>query len=115
MRVCVGFIVAALCLAIGMVTTANARETKEVQFAAGYGIAYLPLMVMEDQKLLEKHTRAAGLGETKATFLRLTNPAAMNDGLLSGSVDIGSSGIPSIITIWARTKGTNNEIKGAAG
>src|SRR5579871_1396943 len=115
MRACVGFIVAALCLAFAAITPADAQETKEVRFAVGYGIGYLPLMVMEDQKLLEKQTKAAGLGETKGTFVRLMNPSAMNDGLLSGHVDFSCSGIPSIITIWARTKGTSNEIKGAAG
>jgi NitT/TauT family transport system substrate-binding protein len=38
----------------------------------------------------------------------------MNDALLSGSVDFVSLGIPGIITIWSKTKGTI-DVKGAAG
>jgi NitT/TauT family transport system substrate-binding protein len=36
----------------------------------------------------------------------------MNDALLSGSVDIVSGGVPGLLTIWARTQGTANAIKG---
>jgi NitT/TauT family transport system substrate-binding protein len=92
-----------------------AAEVSEVRITKQYGIGFLPLMVMEDQKLLEKQARAAGLGEVKGVFMTLSNPAAMNDGLLSGQIDFGTNGPPAIITIWARTKGSGNEVKGAAG
>ena len=36
----------------------------------------------------------------------------MNDALISGSVDFVSLGIPGIITIWSKTKGTRGEVKG---
>jgi len=36
----------------------------------------------------------------------------MNDALLSGSIDIVSGGVPGLLTIWARTQGTANAIKG---
>ena len=38
-----------------------------------------------------------------------------SDGLLSGQIDYGTNGPPAVITIWARTKGSGNEIKGVAG
>jgi NitT/TauT family transport system substrate-binding protein len=38
----------------------------------------------------------------------------MNDALLSGSVDIVSGGVPGLLTIWARTQGTANAVKGVA-
>ena len=44
-----------------------------------------------------------------ATF---NSPAAMNDALLSGSVDIVSGGVPGLLTIWARTQGSANAVKG---
>ncbi len=80
-----------------------------------FGLGFLPLMVMEDQKLVEKQSKAAGLPEVKGVFMTLSNPAAMNDGLLSGQIDFGTNGPPAMITIWARTKGSGNEIKGVAG
>ena len=39
----------------------------------------------------------------------------MNDALLSGSVDFVCLGIPGIITIWSKTKGTSVEVKASAG
>jgi NitT/TauT family transport system substrate-binding protein len=39
----------------------------------------------------------------------------MNDALISGSVDFVSLGIPGIITIWSKTKGTAVEVKGVSG
>jgi len=94
---------------------AGAAEVSEVRITKQYGMGFLPLMVMEDQKLVEKQAKAAGLGEVKGVFMTLSNPAAMNDGLLSGQIDFGTNGPPAIITIWARTKGSGNEVKGVAG
>src|SRR6185295_14903713 len=39
----------------------------------------------------------------------------MNDALISGSVDFVSLGVPGIITINSKTKGTANEVKGVLG
>jgi NitT/TauT family transport system substrate-binding protein len=36
----------------------------------------------------------------------------MNDALLSGSVDIVSGGVPGLLTLWSRTKGTPLAVKG---
>lgn len=90
-------------------------EVNEVRITKQFGLGFLPLMVMEDQKLVEKQSKAAGLPEVKGVFMTLSNPAAMNDGLLSGQIDYGTNGPPAVITIWARTKGSGNEIKGVAG
>jgi NitT/TauT family transport system substrate-binding protein len=39
----------------------------------------------------------------------------MNDALISGSVDFVSLGVPGIITIYSKTKGTASEVKGVLG
>lgn len=110
----IGLLIAAL-LAAALAAAGAQAEVGEVRITKQYGMGFLPLMVMEDQKLVEKQARAAGLGEVKGVFLTLSNPAAMNDGLLSGQIDFGTNGPPAIITIWARTKGSGNEVKGVAG
>ncbi|MFL6932293.1 MAG: ABC transporter substrate-binding protein, partial [Xanthobacteraceae bacterium] len=58
--------------------------------------------------------KAAGLDITTewATF---RSSDVMNDALISGSVDFVSLGIPGIITIWSKTKGTSVEVKGVSG
>ena len=43
-------------------------EANTVRVAKQFGIAYMQFMVMEDQKMIEKHAKAAGLGEVTAEF-----------------------------------------------
>ncbi|HWP87285.1 MAG TPA: ABC transporter substrate-binding protein, partial [Burkholderiales bacterium] len=87
-----------LALAAGAALLCGAAhaEVSEVKITKQFGVGFLPLMVMEDQKLVEKHSKAAGLPEVKGVFMTLSNPAAMNDGLLSGQVDFGTNGPPAV-------------------
>jgi NitT/TauT family transport system substrate-binding protein len=80
-------------------------EVKEVRLARQYGLSYLPLVVIEEKKLIEKHVKAAGLGNIKVTWSTLGSGAAMNDALLAGSLDFASGGIAPMITLWAKSKG----------
>jgi NitT/TauT family transport system substrate-binding protein len=87
-------------------------ETSEIHCAQQYGLSYLALMLMEDQKLIEKHARQQGLPDVKASWAKLGGPGAMNDALLSGGLDFGTGGVPSLITLWAKTKGSPLEVRG---
>jgi NitT/TauT family transport system substrate-binding protein len=89
-------------------------EANVVRVAKQFGVAYMQYMVMQELKLIEKHAKASGLDITTewATF---RSSDVMNDALISGSVDFVSLGIPGIITIWSKTKGTAVEVKGVAG
>lgn len=105
-------ILTALFLILSLADAAVARaEVKEVRFARQYGLSYLPLIVMEQQKLVEKHAKAAGLGEVKASYATLGSGAAMNDALLAGSIDYASGGVAPMLTLWGKTRG---EVKGVA-
>jgi NitT/TauT family transport system substrate-binding protein len=68
--------------------------------------------MMQQHKLLEKHAKEAGIADLKVTWATFNGPNAMNDALLSGSVDIVSGGVPGLLTLWARTKGTPMAVKG---
>ncbi len=81
-------------------------EVKEVRLAKQYGLGYLPLIIMEEQKLIEKHAKAAGLGDAKVSWATLGGGGAVNDALLSGSVDYISSGVAPLIVLWDKSKGT---------
>ena len=83
-----------------------AAEVKEVRLAKQYGLGYLPLIIMEEQHLIEKHAKAAGLGDIKVTWATLGGGSAMNDALLSGSVEYISSGVAPLVVLWAKSKGT---------
>jgi len=98
-------------LAIAGTRRASA-EADQIRAAQQYGLSYLALMLMEDGRLVEKHAKAAGLPEPKVTWAKLGGPGAMNDALLSGSLEFASGGVPSLITLWAKTKGTPLEVRG---
>src|ERR1700748_3807980 len=77
-----------------------------------FSMGYLQFNVMEHEKLLEKHAAALGLKDVKIAWTIFNGPDAMNNALISDSVDIVAGGVPGLVTLWARTKGTANEVKG---
>jgi NitT/TauT family transport system substrate-binding protein len=100
--------------ALALAATAAAAQAPEIRFARQFSMGYLQFNVMEKHHLIEKHAKAAGIPDVKVTWATFNSPAAMNDALLSGSVDIVSGGVPGLLTIWARTQGTANAVKGVA-
>jgi NitT/TauT family transport system substrate-binding protein len=89
-------------------------EVKEIRLAKQFSMGYVQLNVMEDRALIEKHARDRGLGEVKVSWTTFNGPNTMNDALLSGSVDIVSGGVPGLVTLWAKTRGMAQEVKGIA-
>ena len=98
---------------IGGLSAAVAQETKTVRFAEQFGIGYLPLSMMQDMKLVEKHAQAQGLGDITVEWTKLTGGAPINDALISGQIDFATGGVGPLLTIWAKTKGSLN-VKGVA-
>lgn len=79
--------------------------TPSVRISHGYGILYLPLMVMQDQRLLEKQAKADGLGEIKVDWLDIDGGNVINDAMLAGSLDIAGTGAPGFISLWSKAHG----------
>ncbi len=101
----------ALLLAAGFAGLSPApaqAEATQVRFARNLGLGYLPLYVMEDKGLLEKHARAAGLGEVTVHYTPLGNPTTITEATLSGNADFGAAGVPAFIIAWDKTKGNAN-------
>src|SRR3954447_23238172 len=80
-------------------------EVTEVTVAQQYGVAFLPMMIMERDGLVEKHAKKAGLEGVKLSWVKVAGPSVMNDGLLSGTMHFAAQGAPSLITLWDRTRG----------
>lgn len=87
-------------------------EVSEIRITRQPSIVYLPLVVMEQEKLIEKHAERAKLGPLKATWITFTSGGASTDALLAGSVDLVTSGCSNMLLLWDRTRG---EVKGVAG
>jgi NitT/TauT family transport system substrate-binding protein len=113
MRMLTVRLLACALLAAGTAATASA-QAPEIRFARQFSMGYLQFNLMENHQLLEKHAKAAGIPDVKVVWATFNSPAAMNDALLSGSVDIVSGGVPGLLTIWARTRGTPAAVKGVA-
>jgi NitT/TauT family transport system substrate-binding protein len=92
--------------------TPAVAQAPEIRFARQFSMGYLQFNMMQQHKLLEKHAKEAGIPELKVTWATFNGPNAMNDALLSGSVDIVSGGVPGLLTLWARTKTTPLAVKG---
>jgi len=100
-------------LVAGLMATGARAEVGEVRIAEQFGIAYLPLMVMREEGLIEKHARKAGLGDIKVTWARFGSGGPMNDALLSGNLDFASGGVGPLLTIWSKTRG-GLDVRGVA-
>lgn len=90
---------------------AAAAAPVEVNIPISFTVAYLPLMVMADQKLLVKHAAQAGIDVT-VSYPRMASAAPKNDALLAGRVQIVPSGPSGLAVLWDKTKGTPMEVRG---
>ena len=84
-----------------------AHAEGEIRIAEQFGIVYLLLHVVRDQQLIEKHGKEEGI-DIKLDWTQLSGGAAINDALLSGSIDIAGAGVGPLLTIWDRSHGRQN-------
>ena len=89
-------------------------EVPEIRFAQQFSMGYLQFDVMRHRDLLQKHAAALGIPEVKVTYIVFNGPDMMNDALLSGAIDVASGGVPGLLTIWGKTRGTAQEVRGIA-
>src|SRR5579863_9377501 len=102
-------------LALGMALGGSARaEVSEIRLAKQFSMGYVQFNILDHQKLIEKYAKAAGLGDVKVTWATFNGPDAMNNALVAGSVDIVAGGVPVLVTLWAKTAGTPQEVRGIA-
>ena len=99
-------------LLIACAFCASSVSAAEIRLARQFSMGYLQLNVMEHQQLIEKHAKALGIPDLNVSWMTLNGPAAVNDALISGNIDIATGGVPGLLVLWARTKGTPQEVRG---
>ena len=109
-----GAVVAAAMLLSPLMSPARAEIT-ELRMATQYGIGTLPMVIVQQKQLLEKHLAKAGLGNVKVSWRQFPGGGPMNDGLLSGSLDIVSAGTTVFVTLWAKAAGSPGAVRGIGG
>ena len=91
--------------------SAFADEAATITLISQHGLPYLPLMLMEEQKLVEKHAARLGLPSLKTEYRTLGGTQSLVDALIGGVMNFGITGVPGLATLWDKTAGTANEVR----
>lgn len=71
------------------------QDKNIIRIAEQYGLAYAPLQIMKDKKILEKN-----LPGTNIEWKQLGNTAAIREAMVSNQLDIGFMAIPPFLIGW---------------
>ena len=82
-----------------------------MRIARQYGRPTLPLLVMEHERLIERHAAAAGIPGLRAEWTVLDGPGAVSQAILSDQADFGAAGIPAVAALWHATAGTPQAVQ----
>lgn len=85
-------------------TETQSGETRRIRMAQQYGIGYLPLMIIRQNFLIEKHASALGLGNIQVTWNRYPSGKVMNDALQAGFLDVAAGGVTPLLRLWDQTR-----------
>ncbi len=93
---------------------APAAAQVQVKIGMGFGLAFLPLYICEDLKLIEKTAHEAHL-DVKVSFPRLMGAEQVQASLASGAIDMGPFGVAPLLASWAGAPETPGQIFVASG
>jgi NitT/TauT family transport system substrate-binding protein len=100
-----------LLAAPALARSAMAQEVPTIVLGKQYGLPYLPLMVMEQERLVEKHAARFGVAALKPEYKTLGGTASLMEALISGHMNFGVTGVPGLATLWDKTVGTPQEVR----
>ena len=110
---CMTFLAACGLLLAGA-TAALAAESTELRIARQPGLVYLQIVLMEQNKLIEKHAAALGLDGLKVNHSVITSGGVITEALISNSIDMATTGVSNMLLLWGRN-GSVKSIAGVAG
>ena len=73
-----------------LLRSAFADEVSSIVLISQTGLPYLPMMVMEHFKLIEKHAEKLGVASLKPEFKSMGGTQSLIDALLSGQMNLAS-------------------------
>ncbi len=97
-----GFLAGVCAAACWRSARARADAATSVTIAIQYGVGYLPVMIADRLGLFQKQAEAAG-APIKVALTRMSGATAINDALISGSIDIGAYGLPGMLIAREKT------------
>jgi NitT/TauT family transport system substrate-binding protein len=82
-------------LLTGCSSTNSKEKGSKISIAEQYGLAYAPLQIMKEQKILDKH-----LPGIEVEWHQLSNTTEIREAMLAGKVDAGFMAIPPFLIGW---------------
>jgi len=107
------FVLGLASLATLCVTAAPTRA-QEVKIGLGFGLAFLPVYICQDLKLVEKRGKELHL-DVRASYQRFVGAGPMQDAIASGAIDMGPYGTAPLLAAWDKAKGTRAQILAVSG
>jgi NitT/TauT family transport system substrate-binding protein len=80
-------------------------EVSAIRISKLYGLPFLSVVVVEENRLIEKHAKALGLGDVKVDWVTIGGGGTATDALLAGNLDFVTSGFSIALVLWSRTRG----------
>ena len=108
------FVLGLAALAALCVTAAPARAEDQVKIGLGFGLAFLPVYVCQDLKLVEKRAKELHL-DVRASYQRFFGSGPMQDAIASGAIDMGPYGAAPLLAAWDKAKDTPEQILAVSG
>ena len=108
------FVLGLAALAALCVTAAPAFAQDQVKIGLGFGLAFLPLYICQDLKLVEKRAKELHL-DVKASYERFLGSGPMQDAIASATIDMGPYGTAPLLAAWENAKDTPGQILAVSG
>jgi NitT/TauT family transport system substrate-binding protein len=95
-------------------TAAPVRAQEQVKIGIGFGLAFLPVYICQDLKLVEKRAKELHL-DVKASYQRFVGSGPMQDAIASGAIDMGPYGTAPLLAAWEKAKDAPAQILAVSG
>jgi NitT/TauT family transport system substrate-binding protein len=97
----------ALILLLTPASPALAEEA--VRIGLGFGLAFLPIYICEDLKLVEKYGKHANL-ELRPSYQRFLSAGPLQEALANDAIDVAPFGVAPLLAAWEKSKDTPRQI-----
>src|SRR5258706_655180 len=85
-------------------------EEGQIRIVRQPGMGHLPLILMMELKLLDKHLKAAGLDSSGVSMRVLSGSTAISDAMISGNADVARGALTSLLALGDKTKGKSQAL-----
>lgn len=89
-------------------TGAQAQTVHELRIGVQFGLGYLPFHVADRAGFLASRMREQGIEPVPVRIVQLAGSPQMNDGLLSGTLEIASGGYTAMMVFCEKTRGAGD-------